>query len=148
MLDRNLHPTQRLALLAAVNPQSASTAQVSGWIDASKFDNFLALVAVGALGSGATVDAKIQQAQDSSGTAAKDVAGKAVTQLTKTGSNDNGQCLINLKQDELDFANGYGFIQLSVTPGVAASLIFAALFGFDARYEPPSQAASVEQTIL
>lgn len=129
-----LKPSQRASIVGAVDPQSASTVKSSGWIDATKFHNYLAAIAVGAIGTSATVDAKIEQATDSSGTGVKDVTGKAITQLTKVGTDDNKQVLIDLKQEDLDFANGFKFFRLTITPAVAATLIQGVVYGFDPRY--------------
>jgi hypothetical protein len=50
----------------------------------------LMAIILGVLGAAATVDAKLQQATDTSGTGAKDISGKAITQLVKA-SNDNNE---------------------------------------------------------
>lgn len=145
----SLKPSQRATIAAAINPQSATTVQVSGWVDASKFANILAKISVGVISATGTLDAKIQQATDSSGTGAKDITGKAIVQMTQAGGSGNQQALINLKADELDATNGFRYVQLSVTPAVAAALIAAEVWGFDAVYGPAdTQAnASVVQTI-
>lgn len=129
-------PSQRTSIVGIINPQSASSVQSTGWIDATTFNNYLASVAVGALGSSATVDAKLQQATDNSGAGVKDVTSKAITQLTKSNTDDNKQALINLKQEDLDFANGFKWFRLSITPATAACLIAGTVWGHDARYSP------------
>lgn len=134
MTDMNLKPSQRAGIVGVVNPQSASSAQSSGWIDATTFHNYLATIMVGAIGSAATVDAKLEQATANDGSGAKDVTGKSITQLTKAGTDDNKQVEINLKQEDLDFANGFKFFRLTITPATAASLIAGVVQGFDARY--------------
>ncbi|HEY3694071.1 hypothetical protein [Phenylobacterium sp.] len=132
----SLKPSQRAAIVAVISPQSASSVQSSGWVDASKFQHLLATIVVGALGASATVDAKLQQATDSSGTAAKDITGKSITQLLKSTPDDNKQAVINLRQEELDIANNFNYVKLMITPAVAASLIYGQLEGFDPRYGP------------
>jgi hypothetical protein len=62
------------------------------------------------------------------------VLGKAIVQFTKANADDGKTALINLKQEELDFANGFKFFRLSITPAVAASLIYGDVRGFDPRY--------------
>lgn len=145
----SLKPTQRLTVAAAINPQSSSANLTSAWVSAAAFANLCALIAVGAISSSGTFDAKLQQAQDSSGTGAKDITGKAITQLTQAGSNSNSQAFINLRPDELDVNNGFSYVRLSVTPATAASLLFAALLGVDPSYGPAdTQAAtSVVQVV-
>jgi hypothetical protein len=109
---------------------------------------FLSLVQTGVLGTSATVDAKLQQALDSSGTSAKDITGKALTQIVKA-TGDNKQALINVKPEELDTVNGFGFVRLSVTVGVAASQTSAQVLGLNPRFAPAdaSNQAAVVQVI-
>jgi hypothetical protein len=147
MLDANQKPNNRACVVGIINPQSSSVALSTGWIDASQFENFLSTVIAGALGSSATVDAKLQQATDNGGTGIKDVAGKAITQLTKAGSNDNSQVVLNLRPDELDFVNGFQFFRLTITPGTAASLLCGMVQGLDAHYDPPTALATVLQVV-
>lgn len=128
-----LKPSQRVGVVGTIPPQSTSTTVTSGWMDATTFHNYMAILKSGTLGASATVDAKLQQASDSGGTGAKDVTGKAITQLVKA-SNDNNQVTIDLKQEDLDFANGFKFFRLSVTVGTAASLVDATILGLDPRY--------------
>lgn len=133
MPDINLKPSQRASVVGAVNPQSATTVQVSGWLDSAAFHNFLAVIQTGAITATGLVDAKIQQATSSGGAGAKDITGKSIVQLT-AAANANQQALINLKHEDLDIANGFRWIQLSVTPSVAAALIGATVLGFDPRF--------------
>jgi hypothetical protein len=109
----------------------------------------LALIQSGVLGTGATLDAKLQQATDASGTGAKDVTGKAITQLTQAGSGSAKQAIINLRPEDLDVNNGYAYVRLSVTVGVAASLTAAQLLGFNPRFAPGdvSNQAAVAQVV-
>ncbi len=146
----SLKPSQRLALLAALNPVSQTAATVTtGWISAKNFYDFMAVLQVGALGSSATVDAKLQQASDSSGTGAKDISGKAITQLTQAGTDSNKQVLINLAQSDLDIANGFTHFRLSVTVATAACLIAALVFGIEGRESPVDafDAATVDEIV-
>lgn len=127
--------SEQLTLLATIDPSSASVGSVStGWISASNHERFVAMVNTGALGSGATIDAKLQQATDSSGSGAKDVASKAITQITA----NNKQALIDLRADELDASGGFSYFRLTTTVGVAASLVSAAVLGGVARQNPAS----------
>jgi hypothetical protein len=134
-MDGNLNPSQRLALLGAIAPQSAPVGALSsGWIDMRDTFTVLALVALGVLGGGASVDAKIEQAKDGTGTAVKEVTGAAIAQITKAGGGDNKQALINLRQEDLDRNGGFRFVRLTVTVAGAASQMSAALIGLDPRY--------------
>ena len=131
----NLKPSQRVSIVGTIDAQSSAAAKSTGWIDASTFHNYLALIAVGALGANATVDAKLEQANKSDGgDVVKDVVGKAIVQLTKANNDDSKQALINLKQEDLDFAAGFKWFRLTITPATAASLIGGFVTGFDPRY--------------
>ncbi|CAJ4439879.1 Uncharacterised protein [Burkholderia pseudomallei] len=149
MFPMNVKATEQVAVLGAIVPssQAAGTAN-TGWLSAAQFQKFLAIIQAGAMGSGGTIDAKIQQATDSSGTNAKDITGKAITQLAAAGGGDV-EVEINLDAQELDTNGGFGFIQLSVTTATAASGTSGLVLGFLPRYGPASDfnAASVAQIV-
>lgn len=145
----NTKISEGLAIMGSVDPASLATGvATTAWVPVKDFFSFLALIATGVLGAGATIDAKIQQAKDSSGTGAKDLAGKAITQVVKA-SGDGKQALIDFRAQDLDTNGGYAFVRLSVTVGGSASQAAAFLFGGNARYEPVVDlgAASVVQVV-
>ena len=143
----NSKASEMLALLATIDPATQAAGAVStGWVSVANHLGFLALVQTGVLGTSATVDAKLQQALDSSGTGAKDISGKAITQIVKA-TGDNKQALVNVKPEELDTVNGFGFVRVTVTVGVAACITSAQLLGVNPRYAPAdvgNQAAVVQ----
>ena len=145
----NAKGSELLAILATLDPSSQAAGTVTtGWISVANHHGLLAIVQTGVMGTGATLDAKVQQAQDASGTAAKDIAGKSITQIVKA-SGDNKQALINVKPEELDTVNGFGFVRLSVTVGVAASQTAAQVLGINGRELPANTAnqAAVVQVV-
>lgn len=149
-MNGNLNPSMATGVVAVINPVSQATGTVNtGWVDMQKFGALLAILAVGALGASGTVDAKIEQATDAAGAGAKEVAGSAITQLTKAGTDDNKQVLINLRQEDLDKNNSFRFVRLSVTVGTAASLVSAILLAFNARYgaATDNDAATVDEIV-
>lgn len=141
--------SEKVRVIAAINPASyAAGAQNSPWVSLAAYEEVMAIVQAGALGTNSTVDAKLQQAQDSSGTGAKDIASKAITQLTQAGSDkSNKQAVINARAEELDRNNGFTHVRLVVTGATAASLLSAVILGASARYSPGVQATSVNETI-
>ena len=145
----NSKASEMLAILATIDPasQSAGTA-TTGWVSVANHHGLLAVVQTGVLGTSATVDAKLQQATDSTGAGAKDVAGRAITQIVKA-TGDNKQALINLKPEELDTLNGFGFVRVALTVGVAASITGAQLLGVNPRFAPADSGnhAAVVQVI-
>ena len=145
----NSKASEMLAVLATIDPASQAAGALStGWVSVANHLGFLAAVQTGVLGTAATVDAKLQQAQDITGTGAKDISGKAITQIVKA-TGDNKQALINVKPEELDTVNGFGFVRVTVTVGVAASITSAQLLGVNPRFAPADAAnqAAVLQVI-
>ena len=143
----NVKPSDRATLVGVVNPQSATTVQTSGWIAAKDFGSFLATVIVGAITATGTVDAKLQQASDASGTGAKDITGKSITQLTAAGTDSNKQVEINLYPEELDLENNFTHFRLSITPATAAAVIAGTVRGLAARYQPAADASTVDEVV-
>jgi hypothetical protein len=143
----NSKASEMLAILATIDPATQAAGAVStGWVSVANHLGFLALVQTGVLGTAATVDAKLQQALDNAGTGAKDITGKSITQIVKA-TGDNKQALINIKPEELDTVNGFGFVRVTVTVGVAASITSAQLIGVNPRHAPAdsqNQAAVVQ----
>ncbi|MDE2441949.1 MAG: hypothetical protein KGP14_13075 [Betaproteobacteria bacterium] len=134
----NARLAEQLSVLATIDPVSQGAGTVTtGWIPAANHERFLALVQTGVMGASGTLDAKLQQAQDSGGTGAKDVTGKALAQIVKA-SGDNKQAEINLRAEELDLANNFTYFRLSITVGTAASLIAASVLGGVAKNGPAS----------
>ena len=146
----NILPSDRVAILAAISPVSQAAGAVStGWISMQNWRSVMAIVQAGVLGAAATLDARLEQATSAAGAGAKDIAGKLVTQLTQAGADSNKQAIVNLRQVELDFANGYSHVRLTLTVGTQASLVSAVLLGLDARYNPASDsdAATVDEIV-
>ncbi len=135
-MDMNTKASEFLALLASINPSSQAVGSLTtGWVSMSNVRTLLAIISTGTLGALSTVDASLSQAIDALGTGAKPIVGKTITTLTGAGS---VQALINLQAHELDVANGFGYVELTVTVGVAASETAAFLLGASTRYEPAS----------
>lgn len=138
MSNPNVKLAEQLAILATLDPAStAASTVVSGWVSMANFDSIMAILDVGVFGASATVDAKLRQAQDSSGTGAKDITGKAIVQMLAAGGN-NKQVTLECRDTDLDATNTFSYVALSVTIGTAATLISAVLLGGNPNYFPAS----------
>lgn len=139
------------AIVATIDPDAnAAGALTSDWVDMGDWERIQALILTGTLGSSATVDAKLQQATDSSGTGAKDITGKAITQMTQAGTDQSDdQAVINCTSAELDIAGGFNHVALVLTTGTATSDSAGVVLGMGARQGPASdqQLASVGEVI-
>lgn len=144
-MEHNAKISEQLAVLACINPASQGAGSVSSaWVDMANTERILGLVQVGAFGASATVDAKLEQATSSGGAGAKDITGKAITQLLAAGGN-NRQALINARMADLDTNNSFRYVRLTITVGTAATLVAGGLFGGPNRYEPKSQVSTVAE---
>ncbi|MBK8434510.1 MAG: hypothetical protein IPL28_25880 [Chloroflexi bacterium] len=140
----NAKPNDISTLVGVIDSDAYGTGDYStGWIDMGDWGALQAVVGAGTLGASATLDAKLEQASDGSGTGVKDITGKAITQLVKA-SNDDDQAIILLRDDELDVANGFTHARLTITVGTATSDAGAMVFGQYARYTPTALASVVE----
>ena len=139
-MNINALASEQAAVVGTIDPDVIVASTVlSDYIDASEFANFQAIIMAGTLGSSATLDAKLVQATDVSGTGVKDITDKDITQLTQASPDDSDkQAVINLKPEELDVANGFTHFALSLTIAVATSDAGAIILGQDPRYGPAS----------
>lgn len=148
-MNPNILPSSQQGVAGVLNPISQGAGALStAWIPMKDFEALQAVIAAGVLGASATVDAKLEQATDGAGTGVKDITGKAITQLVKA-TNDNDQAVINLRAEELDVEGGFDFARLTVTVGVAASIVTAIVLGAYSHYGPASDhdLASVVQIV-
>lgn len=102
----NVDGGEKFAVAATIDPQTVnSTPQVSDYIDMSLFHQATFIFALGDMAS-ETIDARVQEATDSSGTGAK--ALKSATQLAAHATNnDNKQIVITVRQEDLDRDNDF-----------------------------------------
>lgn len=142
--------SEQVAVCGVIDPDAHSTgAQTTGWVDASEFNQFMAIVFAGTLVSTATLDAKIEQATTSGGGSAKDLTGSAITQLTQAGSDSDKQAVINFSSTDLDVDNNFRYVRLSVTLGTAGGDIGGVLLGLGPRFGPASDndASTVDEIV-
>jgi hypothetical protein len=139
--------SDQATVVAVISPVSQGAGTLdSGWIAAADFAQFLAIINDGVLGAAATLDAKLQQAQDSSGTGVKDITGLAITQQVKA-TDDNKGAIINFRPPKLDRANSFTHFRLRLTVGTAASLVSAVLLGLGARNQPGTHATAIKEVV-
>lgn len=148
-MNTNIKLNERIAVLATLDPASFGAGTVvSAYVPVANFHSIAALIQTGVMGASGTIDAKLRQATDAAGTGVKDVTGKALVQILKAAG-DNVQASIELRGEDLDVANGFAFVALSLTVGTAASIVGAQIVGANARFLPASafNKSSVVQTV-
>tara|TARA_R110000824_G_scaffold3817_1_gene18212 strand:+ start:977 stop:1423 length:447 start_codon:yes stop_codon:yes gene_type:complete len=128
--------SERAAVVAAIDPaNNGAGATNTDEVDHSKFGSTQWTLMTGTMASTSTLDFKLQSAS-SSGGSFSDITGKAITQLTEAGSDDDKQVVINLRADELTAGDRY--VRGVMTIAAAASWSSVVALGFDARYAPAS----------
>lgn len=144
----NILPSSRQVMIGVIDPDANAAGALSTvWFSMADSETIQAIVMAGTLGTSATLDAKLEQAQDSSGTGAKDITGKAITQLTQAGGDSDKQAIINLRSEELDVEGAFTHARLTMTTAVATSDSAAIVLGANARYQPLADLASVDEVV-
>lgn len=132
------------AVVAAIDPQLVDNAAVtSDWASMADFDFVDFVVNVGA--TDITVDAKVQSADDSSGTNNTDVTGLSVTQLSAT--DDNKQVVLRIHRTQLNTGDTHVAVVVTVGDGTTGAYVSAVGLGFQSNYQPATNydVASVAQ---
>ena len=143
----NVLPSDRAVFAGVIDPDAIAAGAVStGWVSMADFESIQAVVMAGTLGTLATLDGKLQQATDASGTGVKDITGKAITQLTAAGTDSDKQAIINCRAEELDVNNNFTHVRLTMTVAVATSDAAGFILGHNPRYAPVDL-ASVDEVV-
>jgi hypothetical protein len=123
--------------LAAEYADSQAAGTHNGtWVSLQNYHRAVFVLNVGEMQAGATLDAGIQQATDTSGTGAKAITGKTITQLTQAGEDGDQLIAIELATEELDNTNNFDSVRFYVTIANAAVEYSAILYGFVSRFDP------------
>jgi hypothetical protein len=107
------------------------------WLDMSEAYRAFAILRVGTMGAGGTIDAKIEQAKDASGTDAKNL-GKSITQLDQSAGDGDALVGIEIEPGDLDTENGFRYIRWNITVADASSVISAFIIRGPLRFDPPA----------
>lgn len=125
--------------IATLPPVTGAQASVeSGWVDMALERQVLAVLNGGVFGT--SIDLKLQQATDNSGTSKKDITGKALTQIVAS----NKVATIECSNYELDADNAFTFLAMDITTIGATAAAAAVLYGGPKGKYQPSTTVSVE----
>jgi hypothetical protein len=137
-------PSEKVALLSVIDPDNyAGTNTVVGdVIDMSKWGALMAIALQGAMETNGTADYKLQAGTATNSTF-YDITGKAITQFTKAGTDDDKQAIINLRAEELAAqsktdSRTYRYVRDIYTPGTVTGDFAAVVCGFNPRFAPAS----------
>lgn len=139
--------TEQVAFLDRMDPDSFPAAEYnSGYNLLQQYHRAVVILMVGDMGTGATVDMDIEQATDTSGTGAKAISGKSITQLTQAGSDSNKVVVVEIRTEELDVDGGFDCINAEVTVGTEAVELALLILGTEPRY-PPVPTTTLEEVV-
>jgi hypothetical protein len=133
------------AVVAILSPGNQNNSiSNTGYVSLATFPEVYFLLQLG--GVDITVDFKIREAQDGSGTGEQDLTGFAITQLT--GTDDNKQAVIHVKATDL--TGGRTFVRARLTIGAGTTNMAGIVgLGFTSTYTKASSGdlASVAQVV-
>lgn len=141
--------SEQLAVVGVVNPASlTANTYLTGVIDMLLHRRALFILAVGALTTDNTTDFSVVGDTASGGSYATTITGKVITQLTKAGSDDNKQVLVEVTAEEVA-AQGLRYIKGKVVTATAAALGCVVALADATRYGPASayDLASVDEIV-
>jgi len=142
--------SEKLAVVSVIDPDANTTGTITGdWVDLGVHRRAMFIFAIGTLGSSATADGDVQQASDSSGTGAKAITGKSITQLTDAGTDSDKQVVVEVADYELDVEGGFTHVAPRLIIGTATSDSTVIGIAGVPRYHPASDndLASVDEIV-
>lgn len=146
-MDTNTLPSERITVLAVIDPQTASTSPgtvTSSYVNTSGNHQLMALLKVGAMSTsgstGATVTFSLLQATSSSGAGSKALGttATALVNVNSTNTNVNNQVIVQNRTDAMDVANGFDWVAMTAVVANSGATLDAILLGFDNRHAPGS----------
>jgi hypothetical protein len=109
------------------------------WTPMHNFQRAIALLDVGEMQAGATLDLAFQQASDNTGTGAKAFTpAKAITQLTQAGGDGNDVVIIEIRTEEMDVNNQFDHVRAQLIVAGAAVECTLMVWKHVANYPPVS----------
>jgi hypothetical protein len=141
--------SESLALVATIDPASVAASTVTtDVIDLKLARRVVFIVAVGTLGASATVDFVVKGDTSGGGSFTTTITGKSITQLTKAGSDDNKQVIVEVSAEEAA-QQGFRYVRGALTVAVAASQACVIALAGDLRYSAAADfdLASVDEIV-
>ena len=137
---------EQVYIQVVLAPESGPTTATlpASYIDVTNFERFAFVISAGALGASATVDAQVVQATAAAGTGSKNITGAAMTQFTDT--DDDTFVTIEVQSDQLDIANDFRYVAITVTIANTADLEVLFL-GLNPRHVPVTQPAAYGEAV-
>lgn len=141
--------SEKILVVGVIDPdaytQSATTYK-TGIIDMSLHRRVLFIVMVGTMASTSTVDFDVYADTAANGATMAKLTGKAITQLTEAGTDSDKQALVEVTAEEV-FAAGKRYIRGELLVSTAASDAAVIALASHSRYQPGTDATSVDEIV-
>lgn len=130
---------ETVAIVGIIDPDAyTASAQTSTIVDMKYWREIMVIVMGGDLGSSATIDCLVKGSAASNMGSPGNLTGKSITQLTQASTDkSNTQSIIRITQEEVA-AQGYRYVQATMTVAVATSDAGLLILGYKPRYQPVS----------
>ena len=136
-MNNNALPSEVAAITAVIVPDARTAGTVvTGDTDMAKFESVMFIITIGEMAATSTLDAVVKQDVAATGSDKNLGTSKAITQLINT--DDDKQVIINVRAEDLDMANDFRLVTLSVTVANASVDYGVVALGFNPRYAPAS----------
>lgn len=145
----NQRLSERLAVVATIDPDAYGTGdQSTDVIDMLEHRRIMFVVMLGDFASTGKADFVVYGDTASNGAFSTAITGKAITQLTQAGSDDNKQAIVEISSEEVQ-AQGKRYIKGTLTLTTAGADAGVIAIAGDSRYEPNNvfDLASVDEIV-
>lgn len=134
----NINAAEIGAIVSTIDPQTvANSEKIGDYVDMGLYEQVNFYFLLGDMAA-ETIDCRVQEATDSSGTSAKAI--KSAAQLASHASNnDNKQIVISIRNEDLDNTNSFRWVApRMITGGGSGGPAACVGIAFGARSEPAS----------
>lgn len=114
-----------------------NTTHLTTWVSMADFDFVDFIINTTDANADTTVDAKVQSADDSSGTNAADITGLAITQFTAAATAK--QAVLRVRSDQLNTGDTHVGCTVTAGDGTTGSVTSIVALGFWSNYSPASE---------
>jgi hypothetical protein len=148
-MDTNALPSEKLVVLAAVNPQTVTSYQYSGVINMANFLQAVGIASLGAVNAGDIMTFGAYECDGSGNNASLIVtpAGTRQVTLAATSGNQNTQIQIGIRAEDLAGLT-YQHLKFGLSCGTTGGPASVIALGLEPKYAPASDWAPSSVTIL
>ncbi|MCA0455650.1 MAG: hypothetical protein LCI00_16865 [Chloroflexi bacterium] len=141
---------EAVAICGVIDPDAyTAAAYTSSIVDMQDFREIAIIVLAGDLGASATLDCSVAGSAASNMSSSGALTGKSITQLTQAGTDSNKQAIIRVTAEEVA-AQGYRYVQATMTVATATSDAGLLIIGFPAHYSDAADfdLAAVDEIVM